>query len=333
MEPWIFDNFRYWEGRRDILRPDGRILRVRPKVSELLLVFLRAPGKLVDREVLLNEVWPDNKTVTFQALYGLKDELDNALGTSELIESIPGAGYIFKAQTVLSPADNKPQEGAALHVFPGAGSVAGYSYAHSWASHGRNDTVLTSTEKMKWEEHPRRLVLLNPDVPSVLMLPFKHSLSDQAIEESWWAAALPIYTDRLTGKWTPIDLREYKALVVEARAVGPDGAGSIFLRVRLEDNAENSQSASKRQSTSWHPQVFCLLKDFFAFEVNLDGFNWSKDAWPRNTAPVNRRAVVQVVIGQDATIPSCAGTIEIRNIRFLPQNAQTAEAHAAEKLA
>jgi DNA-binding winged helix-turn-helix (wHTH) protein len=325
MEPWIFDNFKYWEGRREIQQPDGRILRVRRKVNDLLLVFLNAPGKLLSREELLQAVWPESQTATFQALYGLKDALDDALGTTGLIESIPGAGYIFKAQTVLSPADNKPLEGAVLHVFPGAGSVAGYSYAHSWASHGRNDTVLTSTEKMKWEDRPRRLVLLNPDVPSVLMLPFEHSVPSQGLEESWWSAAFPIYTDRLTGKWSAVDLLEYRAIVVEARAVAPDGAGSIFLRVRLEDNAESSDSASRRQSTNWHPQVFCLTQNFFPFELNLDGFNWSKDAWPGNTAPVNRRAVVQVVIGQDATIPSCAGTIEIRNVHFVPRSAQAAE--------
>jgi hypothetical protein len=75
--------------------------------------------------------------------------------------------------------------------------------------------------------------------------------------------------------------------------------------------------------------VFCLPNRFFRFELNLDGFDWSQRAWSGNTGPVNRGAVVQVVLGQDATVPSCDGTIEILNVKFVPRTTGGSRAQVA----
>jgi DNA-binding winged helix-turn-helix (wHTH) protein len=321
MEPWVFDNFKYFEETRRLERPDGQAVPLRPKVGRLLLVFLQNPGKLVKYATIKADIWPGSTTITERHVHGLKDELEAAIGSTKVIEPVSGAGYIFTARSVLSPADNKPSRGNALHVFPGAGTVAGSAYVHSWVNHGANDFVLHSTEHVKWEKNPRHLIMLNPDIPSVLALPLRHNLIAAKLKDSWWSAALPLYTDRVTSKWEPVDLREYDRLAIEARCVKAGRGSPIFLKVRMEDDSQVSRSGSKRQSTDWHPLVLLLRGGFAVFELNLDGFNWSKEAWVDNTATVNRSRIVQVVFGQDAELPSCEGTIEIRDVRLLPRSA------------
>lgn len=323
MEPWVFDNFKYFEEVRRLERANGKLVSLRPKLSNLLLLFLKNPGKLLRYGMIQTEIWPESSTITVRHIHGLKDELENALGSAELIAPVSGAGYIFNVRYLLSPADNKPKPGNALHVFPGAGTVAGSAYVHSWVNHGANDFVLHVTERVKWERNPRHLIMLNPDVPSILTLPFKHIVINENLKESWWSAALPIYTDRVTSKWEPVDLRNYDRLIIETRCTVAERGLPIFIKVRLEDNSEDSLSGSKRQSTDWHPLVLLLRNGFTVFELSLDGFNWAKAAWLDNTTPVDRSRIVQIVFGQDAEIPSCAGTIEIRDARLIPKRAAT----------
>jgi len=78
------------------LRDGDTVIRLRPKVMDLLAAFARNPGEVLPKNCLLDMVWPE-VTVGDASLTVAVGELRDALGDNpekpEFIETIPRRGY------------------------------------------------------------------------------------------------------------------------------------------------------------------------------------------------------------------------------------------------
>jgi DNA-binding winged helix-turn-helix (wHTH) protein/tetratricopeptide (TPR) repeat protein len=99
MHLYEFGPFRFDSAERVLLR-DGTPVPLAPKATEILLVLIEHAGHLVDKDTLINRVWPDafveegnlNKNVFF-----LRKTLGEWDGGREYIETVPKRGYRFAA--------------------------------------------------------------------------------------------------------------------------------------------------------------------------------------------------------------------------------------------
>jgi DNA-binding winged helix-turn-helix (wHTH) protein len=93
-----FGPFCLDEGERVLLR-DGRLVPLAPKALSILLVLVRHMGHVVEKNFLMDEVWPDEDVEEgnlAQHIFMLR----KALGESpKYIETVPRRGYRFLATT------------------------------------------------------------------------------------------------------------------------------------------------------------------------------------------------------------------------------------------
>ena len=84
-----------------ILLRDGRPVSLKPKLFDLLLVLVENNGHVLDKNELMNEVWPDtfveenNLTVS---IFALRKVLGDHHNNHSYIETVPRRGYRFVAQ-------------------------------------------------------------------------------------------------------------------------------------------------------------------------------------------------------------------------------------------
>ena len=325
-----FANYYFDDEIRHLVRPDGSTCQLRPLVNDLLTAFVRQPGgELITKQKLISDVWGETTTATDHDLQGLKRELERALDNRGIIKPIRGKGYMLavpvltsaKASTGVFPP-GLPGAGSEtsgpLHIFPGAGSPAGALFVHSFVGYGKNDYVKHIRKIVKWERRPRHMVMLSNTRPSVFMIPFRHVVKPGLEKQSWWSVVIPTNVDLVSGRWQSVDFSQYSALTFKARASSKATKRTpILMRVRLEDDSNESRSSSRRQSSSWYPEPLELHGTFRQFKLQLDNFRWSLDAWHENTQVVRRDGIVQIIFGQDATIPSSTGAIEVRDVILL----------------
>ncbi len=113
MHFYAFGPFRFDSEKRVLVR-DGTPVPLSPKAAEILVVLVEQAGHLVDKDALINRVWPDafveegnlNKNIFF---------LRKALGTredgQEYIETVPKRGYRFIAPvSEVTHAESAPQQ-------------------------------------------------------------------------------------------------------------------------------------------------------------------------------------------------------------------------------
>ena len=99
MHIFEFDSFRVDAPRRVLLH-DGQKVRLPSKAFEILLVLLEADGRLVEKDELMQRVWPDavveenNLTVNMSAL---RKALAESPGEHKYVVTVPGRGYQFVA--------------------------------------------------------------------------------------------------------------------------------------------------------------------------------------------------------------------------------------------
>lgn len=94
-----FGPFRLDPGKHRLFRA-GELIHLSPKSVEALIVLVQNPGKLLEREALMQAVWADtfvedaNLTV---AISHLRKALEQDGETAEFIETVPRVGYRFVA--------------------------------------------------------------------------------------------------------------------------------------------------------------------------------------------------------------------------------------------
>ena len=115
------------EGR---LQRDGLLVPLTPKAFAMLLVLVSHSGRLVDKDVLMQELWPDafveegNLTFTMSVL---RKALDDSARAARYIETVPKRGYRFIAPVRESDVTN-PVKSVAVLPFLNLGSADGSQY-------------------------------------------------------------------------------------------------------------------------------------------------------------------------------------------------------------
>ena len=93
--PFLFDR------RERVLRREGHPVPLTPKAFDLLAAFLEQPGRLLTKDQLLKQVWPDTFVEESNLAYHvfvLRRALGDTSGDGLYIETIPKRGYRFTAE-------------------------------------------------------------------------------------------------------------------------------------------------------------------------------------------------------------------------------------------
>ena len=96
---YLFGHFRL-EPEEGRLQRDGLLVPLTPKAFAMLLVLVRNSGQLVEKEFLMQELWPDafveeaNLTFTISVI---RKALGESARTARCIETVPKRGYRFTA--------------------------------------------------------------------------------------------------------------------------------------------------------------------------------------------------------------------------------------------
>lgn len=95
-----FDDFRLDAGERILLRRDERVA-LTPRVLDTLLYLVRHHGRVLDKNELMSEIWPDavvEENNLNQNISTLRRMLGENRGENRYIVTVPGRGYRFAAQ-------------------------------------------------------------------------------------------------------------------------------------------------------------------------------------------------------------------------------------------
>ena len=97
-----FREFTLDPGRGTLLN-SGQEVKLRPKVYEALVYILENRGRLIAKEELIRELWPD-AFVTEDSLVQCMVELRRALDdrTQQIVKTVPRRGYLFAAPVTAS---------------------------------------------------------------------------------------------------------------------------------------------------------------------------------------------------------------------------------------
>ena len=116
MHFYAFGPYRLDSEKRVLVR-DGTPVPLTPKATEILLVLVEHAGHMVDKNTLINRVWPNafveegnlNKNIFF-----LRKALGDWEGGREYIETVPKRGYRFVAPvSEVTHAETAPQQRSA----------------------------------------------------------------------------------------------------------------------------------------------------------------------------------------------------------------------------
>ena len=106
----VTPNYRFGEflldvGRGCVLR-GGTEIKLRPKVYEALKYLVEHPGRLIEKQELIQAVWPD-AFVTDDSLVQCTVELRRALDDhgQKLLKTVPRRGYLFAASVTKCPSE------------------------------------------------------------------------------------------------------------------------------------------------------------------------------------------------------------------------------------
>ena len=95
-----FGPFRLDPLKRRLMR-DDEVLRLTPKAFDLLLVLVEASGRTIEKDELLERVWPGTvveENNLNQNITALRKSLGDSRQESQYIATIPGIGYRFVAE-------------------------------------------------------------------------------------------------------------------------------------------------------------------------------------------------------------------------------------------
>ena len=115
-----FGAFRL-DGRERVLLRDGRLVPLPAKVLSTLLLLVRNNGRVVEKDVLMTEVWPDEYVEEgnlAQHIFILRKALGESGESHKYIETVPRRGYRFVAK-MIEPEKKDDDKGiVSLAVLP-----------------------------------------------------------------------------------------------------------------------------------------------------------------------------------------------------------------------
>ncbi|HYU99449.1 MAG TPA: winged helix-turn-helix domain-containing protein, partial [Pyrinomonadaceae bacterium] len=95
-----FDDFRLDAGERVLLRGGERVA-LTPRVLDTLLYLVRHHGRVLEKNELMSEIWPDavvEENNLNQNISTLRRIFGESRGENRYIVTVPGRGYRFAAQ-------------------------------------------------------------------------------------------------------------------------------------------------------------------------------------------------------------------------------------------
>ena len=111
-----FGDFRLDTGKRLLTRASGVAVPLMPKAFDTLLYLLRNGGRLIDKDELLREIWPDTiveENNLTQNISILRRALGEKHRDNRFIATVPGHGYKFVAdvrEAGLQTVDERPED-------------------------------------------------------------------------------------------------------------------------------------------------------------------------------------------------------------------------------
>src|SRR4029453_7280147 len=94
-----FDGFRL-DARKRLLLREREVLSLTPKAFDTLLVLLESGGRVVEKDELMQAVWPDTvveESALARNIYLLRKTLGESPDEHRFIVTVPGRGYRFVA--------------------------------------------------------------------------------------------------------------------------------------------------------------------------------------------------------------------------------------------
>ena len=257
-----FGPFRLDPAKQRLLR-DGEPVPLTPKALATLLVLIKNRGRVVEKDYLMEAVWPDTfveEGVLSVNINALRKALDETVEKRQYIETIPRRGYRFVA-TVREVLDE-------------SAAVAGKHTHSQIISREEEETVgqdtappdITALNDYKFQA--KRRPSLHEAVRSIAVLPFKSLSTDDEDEYLWLGMADALIT-RLSNikqivvrptsavrKYTTLTLnpvvagRELsRAVVMEHPALSDRFAYPATRRVESEAVVANGLMRSSRTSS------------------------------------------------------------------------------------
>ena len=104
-----FDRFTLDAAERLLLR-DGKPVRLTPKEFDTLLALVRGAGRVLSKEELLKEIWPDTfvgEATLAQNVFTLRKALGEPEGGGAFVETVPRRGYRFAVEVSESREEEK----------------------------------------------------------------------------------------------------------------------------------------------------------------------------------------------------------------------------------
>src|SRR5262245_57067131 len=104
-----FGPFRIDVSERTLSR-NGQIIGITPKAFEVLLVLVQNRGETVDKEILLNRVWPDSfveEGILAVNITALSRVLGESPDERRYIETVPSRGYRFVGAVTERQVNNR----------------------------------------------------------------------------------------------------------------------------------------------------------------------------------------------------------------------------------
>src|SRR5690349_4056179 len=117
---YAFDSFLVDAGKSVLLR-DGQSVPLTPKAFEILLVLVRNPGRVLKKEELLEEVWPDayvDENNLPRNISSLRKALGEGPAEHKYIVTLPGQGYRFVAEVTQLDTPNGAPARLLLETVP-----------------------------------------------------------------------------------------------------------------------------------------------------------------------------------------------------------------------
>lgn len=113
-----FAGFRLDTARR-CLWHDGELVSLTPKAIETLFVLIQNSGEIVDKGVLLDEVWADTfveESTLSQNILTIRKALASFNGDTKFIDTVPRRGYRFVAPVTTTSGTNGHKNGHAAAI-------------------------------------------------------------------------------------------------------------------------------------------------------------------------------------------------------------------------
>lgn len=226
---YLFDRFVFDVDRFELTDSDGERVKLGPRALELLLLLLRSPGKLIDKETLVREIW-GRTHLSRSALPSQVHKVRRALGdTSEpykLLQAVPRRGLRFVGTV---KAENTTQSGAMAD--PRDLALRDEAFAHSEDQIGKQPSiaVLPFTELKEGDQ----LQGLSKALPSDIILSLSRLKLFSVISRgtSFWLGQL-VEVDRLALTNFGFDY------ILEGAVARIGDEYSIFTQLFATENAE-----------------------------------------------------------------------------------------------